>query len=180
MSLNDKKYVMYQFEDRRYPVYGSGETAKKNALLEAFYRIYNINIIEPITDYSTDPSQAKRLATLLRQIEEYNKHGYTRLLSVVEDPNEKRIIDTLANVYNTTPIKKLLLTGIANIDKQILNELSDEDLTTTCRTNSLAREICNNDSFWLNRTLKYYGNALGSADKIRENYLYGRSWQQYY
>ena len=187
MSLNDEKYVTYQFKDIRYPVYGTGETAKQNALLEAFYRLYNLHDnIRPITDYTSDPTQTKRLATLLRQIEEYNEHGYTRLLSVVEDPAERKIIDTLANIYNTTGTDhttgtdQVLLTGIVNIDKQILNKLSDDVLSIACQTNRLAREICNDDSFWLNRTLNYYGNALGPADKIREDYLSGRSWQQYY
>ena len=167
----------YNFRDNRYPVYGTGITAKNNSLLEAFYIIYGLNdMIRPNHNYSDDPTQNTTLYRLVSKIKEYNKNGFDGALSDI-DEQEKNIIEELANVYNSVGV---LLTGQPNLDMIILNRLDDNSLNRICQTNQEARKICNTDSFWTSRTVDRYGLTLGGADKIREDYLRGRSWQQYY
>jgi hypothetical protein len=47
----------------------------------------------------------------------------------------------------------MFLTGDKNIDSDILNRLSDQDLVNACQVNKKADSICTDDSFWLNRIL---------------------------
>jgi hypothetical protein len=71
-------------------------------------------------------------------------------------------------------------TGLPATDIMILDILSDEDLINTCRTNKYLNDLCNNESFWMNRTVSKYGYILGSIEDI---YLYippGTSWKEYY
>ncbi len=74
----------------------------------------------------------------------------------------------------------LPFTGDFNLDALILNNLNDQDLGSLCQTDSRARDICADDRYWMNRTLHFYGGHLGSANKIREKYLQGRTWKEYY
>lgn len=88
--------------------------------------------------------------------------------------------ETDFNKPGSKDITKLPFTGDFNLDTLILNNLNDRDLSSVCQTNKLARYICTNDIYWMNRTLYYYGRYLGSADIIRERYLGPLSWEQYY
>ena len=70
-----------------------------------------------------------------------------------------------------------MLTGNKNLDFKILNELNDVDLVKVCQTNRQANELCNNQTFWLNRIrLKF--PYLG-IDVLRR-YKGDRNWSQYY
>ena len=48
-------------------------------------------------------------------------------------------------------IKQYNLTGLKEIDLMILSNLEDQDLVSYCRTNNEAKQICNDQTFWLNR-----------------------------
>ena len=71
-------------------------------------------------------------------------------------------------------------TGFFDLDSIILNKLNDKDLAATCQVNKAASYICNDDRYWLNRTLFFFGRYLGGPENIRNNYLKGRTWQEYY
>lgn len=71
-------------------------------------------------------------------------------------------------------------TGYFDLDSIILNKLNDKDLAAVCQTNKAASYICSSDRYWLNRTLFYFGKYLGGGENIKNNYLKGRTWQEYY
>lgn len=73
------------------------------------------------------------------------------------------------------------LTGVKSLDAEILNLLSDRDLTNMCKSNRYHREFCNsieNDSIlWMNRVLtKFPHVSIHIHRKDKKN----RSWKQYY
>ncbi len=70
-----------------------------------------------------------------------------------------------------------MLTGNKNLDFKILNKLDDIDLVNLCQTNHQANELCNNQTFWLNRILNRFP-YLG-LDVLKQ-YKQERSWSQYY
>ena len=70
-----------------------------------------------------------------------------------------------------------MLTGNKNLDFKILNRLDDIDLVKFCQTNRQANELCNNQTFWLNRILNRFP-YLGLD--ILKQYKGDRSWSQYY
>ena len=70
-----------------------------------------------------------------------------------------------------------MLTGNRNLDFKILNELDDKDLVNVCQTNHHANELCNNETFWLNRIrIKFPYLSLDILNKYKGN----KSWSQYY
>ena len=72
-------------------------------------------------------------------------------------------------------------TGNAATDILILQQLPDEDLVSVCSLDNYINNLCNNESFWLNRTLNRYGDVLGSGLEIKEKYIPdGTSWKEYY
>ena len=73
-----------------------------------------------------------------------------------------------------------MLTGNKDTDFIILNKLKDYELTQVCQANKYVNSLCNDDLFWMNRVLDRFGKYLGSSKNIRENYLNGRTWKEYY
>ncbi len=70
------------------------------------------------------------------------------------------------------------LTGNKNIDHKILNELDDTDLISYCYADSEAKNICDDQSFWLNRVLiKFPYLPLDVIHKYKEE---ENSWSDYY
>ena len=83
--------------------------------------------------------------------------------------------------------------GITDIDILILLKLEDDrDLANYFQINQRCNEISKNEHFWMRRLITKYGSHLQlmshkSANsteilyrKIRERYLNGRSWKEYY
>ncbi len=69
------------------------------------------------------------------------------------------------------------LTGIKDIDFMILNELDDKSLVNYCTTNKEANKVCNNQIFWMNRTIKTFPYVnIEILRKNKEN----REWSEYY
>src|SRR5579883_2736487 len=64
------------------------------------------------------------------------------------------------------------LSGIRDVDLQILTNLNDHDLFSICQIkNKYINSLCNNESFWRNRFLDKYG----------KNFKYeGRTWKDFY
>ena len=69
------------------------------------------------------------------------------------------------------------LTGIKDLDYDILNRLSDRELVNFCEVDTSAYNICSDDKYWLSRLQAKY-------PQIPVNYLYigkgDKSWNQYY
>ncbi len=93
----------------------------------------------------------------------------------------KSLCQTLATPVTRTKENPKAFTGLPATDILILAELSDRELIDTCTVNKYVNNICNNESFWLNRVLNKYSNRLGSGKEIREKYFSpGTTWKEYY
>ena len=73
-----------------------------------------------------------------------------------------------------------MLTKNRDTDFIVLNQLKDYELTQVCQANKYVNSLCNDDIFWMNRVLDRFGIYLGSSEKIRTEYLTGRTWKEYY
>ena len=76
-------------------------------------------------------------------------------------------------------------TGYPATDLLILKNLSDQDLGSVCATNTYLSEICNNESFWLGRTVDKFGDmvapkASNKYDVMRGYLPTGTTWKEYY
>lgn len=70
------------------------------------------------------------------------------------------------------------LTGIKDVDINILNNLEDKDLVSYCETHQYAKSICNDQSFWQRRTISKYGEQL-DVEMMRKN-KGDIKWSDYY
>ena len=66
-------------------------------------------------------------------------------------------------------------TGNKDVDKIILQKLSDKDMSNLCKTNTYMKKLCKNldDSFWLERLVDRYG-------KIKNKKSENMSWKNFY
>ena len=72
-------------------------------------------------------------------------------------------------------------TGIKDQDIIILKLLSDKDLINVCAVNKYLNTLCQDDNFWMNRTVDRYGEYLGKGFEIKDKYISdGTSWKDYY
>ena len=108
----------------------------------------------------------------------------------METPNMSRC-DLLTNNYyknlcqvlsiqpGTNPNTKPF-TGNKATDIIILEKLNDNDLISVCSTNKYLNDLCNTESFWMNRTLSKFP-FLGSGEEIARRYIpEGVGWKEYY
>ena len=75
-----------------------------------------------------------------------------------------------------------MFTSHKDTDFEVLDKLNDYDLVSTCRVNSYFRKLCNDDKFWLNRTIKRFGQVLEGIEEIRkykQKYNFA-TWKTYY
>ncbi len=68
-------------------------------------------------------------------------------------------LTNLINIYNESG--KMILTGNKDVDYQILNRLTVEDLSKVCRMNKYSQLLCNDGDFWL---LKFKNEKLPLLD----------------
>ena len=70
------------------------------------------------------------------------------------------------------------LTGDKNTDFIVLSNLNDYDLANVCRVNKYTRELCENEYFWMNRTIKRFSQFSSdiNADRIKFNL----TWKKFY
>ena len=71
-------------------------------------------------------------------------------------------------------------TRIKDVDLEILSKMNDRELGRICSTDKYFRNLCKNDDFWRNRTMKRFGKYFG--DKL---YYYFQetqlpTWREYY
>lgn len=71
-----------------------------------------------------------------------------------------------------------VLTGNKDTDLIILSNLNDYDLSSVCRVNKYTKELCNNENFWMNRTIKRFGQFSRdiNVDRLKLN----MTWKQFY
>jgi hypothetical protein len=66
------------------------------------------------------------------------------------------------------------LTGVKNVDTEILNRLDDRELLNFCLTDKSAREICRYEPFWMNRLRDKYPHLMEykkKSEKWKSLYL---------
>lgn len=100
--------------------------------------------------------------------------------SHIKDQVYRSLCQTLANPTNRDGNSPRAFTGLPATDILILNNLSDLELINTCASNKYVNELCNNESFWLNRVIKRYGASLGSGENMKQYLPDGTTWKQYY
>ena len=75
-----------------------------------------------------------------------------------------------------------MLTGNKNTDYEMLYNLDDYNLGNMCQVNQYTRELCGNDVFWMNRTLRRFASIFGTVEAIK-NYKEQNNfntWRKYY
>lgn len=97
---------------------------------------------------------------------------------------DSKVSKSLCNLLSNKVIDNKELrtfTGLPQADILILNELSDKDLISVCSANKYLNDLCNNESFWLNKVLNKYSGKLGSGIDIKNKYMpEGTTWKEYY
>ena len=75
-----------------------------------------------------------------------------------------------------------MFTGNKDADRIVLSQLDDYDLANACASNKHLNEICRDETFWRNRTLRRFGSYLGNISEIKEYMKASRftSWKKYY
>lgn len=64
------------------------------------------------------------------------------------------------------------LTGVKDVDLKILQELTDKELSIVCSVNKKVAELCNDESFWMNRLILKLpppDNNMKSINELRES-----------
>jgi hypothetical protein len=76
----------------------------------------------------------------------------------------------------------MAFTGIRDVDLEILSKLDDSELGKMCGTDKYFRNLCKNDDFWRNRTIKRFGKYLGTVEEINEYRKKAKipTWRLYY
>ena len=70
-----------------------------------------------------------------------------------------------------------MLTGIRDLDHIILNKLEDKDLVNMCLVSKDAKNICDDQTFWLNRILSRFPKV---SPEVFIRSKGGLSWSEYY
>ena len=71
-----------------------------------------------------------------------------------------------------------MLTGVKDLDFEILNQLDDKSLISFCSVNQEAQNLCNSQTFWQRRVIDKFGKYL-SLDTMRI-FKADRDWSDYY
>lgn len=71
------------------------------------------------------------------------------------------------------------LTGDKNIDIEIINQLSDRDLSSVCQVNSYVRKLCNDNTLWRKRISLVYKIPPVKMLEIYK-YLEFENWKEFY
>lgn len=81
-------------------------------------------------------------------------------------------------------------TGNPQTDRIILQMLSDNDLTSVCKSNTYLNKICHDDIFWMNRTIQQIGDIVPKntiqGPYIKKYYIQHKmmknniTWKEYY
>lgn len=73
------------------------------------------------------------------------------------------------------------LTGIKDLDLEILKKMDDRELGKICLINRYFQELCKNEDFWRNRTVERFSEYLGNVEKInRHRERCNLTWKLYY
>ena len=62
-----------------------------------------------------------------------------------------------------------MTTGIKDLDLKILSELDDASLLNFCQTSTYGKKLCENETFWFNRTLQKYGKVEKNPKRTWKN-----------
>ncbi|GAG92810.1 unnamed protein product, partial [marine sediment metagenome] len=108
-------------------------------------------------------------------IEEDNSYSFPS-----EENSYKNLQNILSDPVTLDQTSEITFTGDKDTDLIILNKLSDNDLVNVCSVNKYVNKLCQNESFWLNRTVKKFGKYLGKALTIKKNSPPGIKWKDYY
>jgi hypothetical protein len=75
--------------------------------------------------------------------------------------------------------RKRILSGIRDLDLEILNNLEDKDLFNFCLSNVEAGELCRDDNFWRKRFYKRYISLFYDDQEFIEKIKSGK-WKTFY
>lgn len=55
-----------------------------------------------------------------------------------------------------------------DLNREILLNLDDKSLAQYCQTSKMANQICQDESFWINKVLRRFGHILGDIERIKQ------------
>ena len=67
-----------------------------------------------------------------------------------------------------------------DVNYEILHKLNDYDLGQMCQTDRFYNELCKNDVFWMNRTIRRFSHIFSLDDLKKLKNRYADSWRNYY
>lgn len=70
------------------------------------------------------------------------------------------------------------ITGDKNTDFIVLSNLNDYDLAHVCRVNKYTRDLCQNENFWMDRTIKRFSQF--SSDIKADRIKFDLTWKKFY
>lgn len=83
-----------------------------------------------------------------------------------------------------------MLTGQKNIDFSIIMHLEDHELAKVCIANKYVKSLCDDDTFWMNRTIQKFeiDEKLGTEPEWQSSfilrqikeYLLFKNWKEFY
>lgn len=73
-----------------------------------------------------------------------------------------------------------MFTGNKDTDIKVLSYLNDKDLCSIFQINKSISLLDKNEMFWMNRVWQKYGTFLKSLQTVKEKYLNGKTWKEYY
>ena len=114
-------------------------------------------------------STEKLVHTLEAAVAQHNPH-HRRARSPREHPG-RQPEDPLRNScpwpIQFLSMENINFTGVEDVDREILLNLDDKDLFTTCSLSRTTKKLCD-DKFWYRKFIRTYGTNgdIGSSDKI--------------
>jgi hypothetical protein len=160
-KLNEKKIKNIKMEEKRLIVYKDKEPVMK------FY-VKPKHTLADIQTYFEKQGYKATVYNGRKRLEPYDFDQIT---------NGKILLFPL-NIPETT-YRKIVLTGMKDVDLKILSELSDRDLFQFCLSNKDAAELCRSETFWRNRFYNKYESLFPDFDIItlKPNY---ETWKKFY
>ena len=73
-----------------------------------------------------------------------------------------------------------MFTPVRDLNLKILSELNDKELGRMCQTNQYAKELCRNEDFWRNRTLKKFRPIFTDRELFDLFKTFNKSWRNFY
>lgn len=59
------------------------------------------------------------------------------------------------------------ITGYKDTDYELLMKLNDHELGVVCQSNKKIKQICDDENFWMNRSIKFYNISASRLNRLK-------------